>query len=245
MIQIEQLTKQFGALVAVDDLSLAVARGEFFAFLGPNGAGKTTTIKLLTGLLKPTAGRVLIGGHDIQTAPLAARQLIGYVPDLPFLYEKLRPLEFLEFVGQLYGMDRGAIRHQSGALLRVFNLDEVQDQLIETFSHGTRQRLAIAAALLHDPQVLIIDELMVGLDPRGTRVMKDVLRQRARAGTTVFLSTHILSVAEELADRIGILNRGRLVAVGTMAELRRASGADGALEDAFLALTKEKAEAAS
>jgi ABC-2 type transport system ATP-binding protein len=243
MIEIEYLTKTFGSLTAVNDLSLNIAAGELFAFLGPNGAGKTTTIKLLTGLLKPTAGRALLGGHDIQADPLAARQLIGYVPDLPFLYEKLQPVEFLQFVGQLYGMDRAAVLRKGAELLALFDLEGVQRQLIEALSHGTRQRLAIAAALLHDPQVLIIDELMVGLDPRSTRVMKDVLKKRAQAGTTVFLSTHILSVAEELADRIGILNHGRLVAVGTMAELRRASGQDGALEDAFLALTREEVEA--
>jgi ABC-2 type transport system ATP-binding protein len=242
MIQIEHLTKSFGSLTAVNDLNLEIADGEFFAFLGPNGAGKTTTIKLLTGLLKPTAGRALIGGRDIQADPLEARRLIGYVPDLPFLYEKLQPLEFLEFVGQLYEMDREKLRRQAAELLATFSLTGVQRQLIESLSHGTRQRLAIAAALLHDPQVLIIDELMVGLDPHSSRVVKDILKQRARAGATVFLSTHILSVAEELADRIGILNHGRLVAVGTMAELRRASGRDGVLEDTFMALTQEKEE---
>lgn len=246
MIRTEQLTKRYGSFTAVDRLDLDIRPGELFAFLGPNGAGKTTTIKLLTGLLKPTMGRALIGGYDIQTQPIEARRLIGYVPDLPFLYDKLRPEEFMLFVGQLYGMSAADSRRAGAELFEIFRLDSVRGQLIENLSHGTRQRLAIAAALMHNPRVIIIDEPMVGLDPRSARVVKTVLKQRARSGATVFLSIHILSVAEELADRIGILNRGRLVAVGTMDELRRASGADGALEDAFLALTREEeAEAAA
>ncbi len=240
MIQTEHLTKQFGALTAVNDLNLTIAPGEFFAFLGPNAAGKTTTIKLLTGLLKPTSGRALIGGHDIQDDPIEARKLISYVPDLPFLYDKLEPMEFMLLVGQLYGMERAEVMRTGEKLFDVFDLTETRGQLIETLSHGTRQRVVIASALLHDPKVIIIDEPMVGLDPRSARVVKDVLKARSRAGTTVFLSTHILHIAEELADRIGILNRGRLIAAGTMGELREASGEVGALEDAFLALTSEE-----
>lgn len=239
MIRTEHLTKRFGSLAAVDDLNLDIARGELFAFLGPNGAGKTTTIKLLTGLLKPTSGRALVGGCDIQLEPLAARKLISYVPDLPFLYEKLQPLEFMLFVAQLHGIDRPEAARRSEELLALFELDGSRGQLIENLSHGTRQRIVIAAALLSNPQVLVIDEPMVGLDPRSARRVKDVLRARAQAGTTVFLSTHILHVAEELADRIGILNRGKLIAVGTMDELRQASGRGGALEDSFLSLTRE------
>jgi ABC-2 type transport system ATP-binding protein len=240
MIRTEHLTKRFGSLAAVDDLSLDIARGELFAFLGPNGAGKTTTIKLLTGLLKPTSGRAVVGGCDIQAEPLAARKLISYVPDLPFMYEKLEPLEFLLFVGQLFGIDRPEALRRSEELLATFELDNSRGQLIENLSHGTRQRIVIAAALIHDPRVLVIDEPMVGLDPRSARQVKDVLRTRAKAGTTVFLSTHILHVAEELADRIGILNHGKLIAVGTMDELRTASGRVGALEDTFLALTRQE-----
>ena len=240
MIQTENLSKAYGALTAIHNLDLTVAQGEFFAFLGPNGAGKTTTIKLLTGLLKPTAGRALICGHDIQQEPIAARQVMSYVPDLPFLYDKLEPLEFIALVGQLYGMARADAVRRGTELFETFGLNETRGRLIENLSHGTRQRVVIAAALLHDPQVLIIDEPMVGLDPRSARVVKDVLKSRSRAGMTVFLSTHVLHIAQELADRIGILSRGRLIAVGTMDELRRASGVDGALEDAFLSLTREE-----
>jgi len=240
MIQTEHLTKQFGALTAVNDLNLRIEQGEFFAFLGPNAAGKTTTIKLLTGLLRPTSGRALIGGYDIQEEPTRARRLISYVPDFPFLYDKLQPMEFMLLVGQLYGMNRAEILRASQELFDLLDLDEARHYLIETLSHGTRQRVAIASALLHNPKVIIIDEPMVGLDPRSVRVVKDMLKARARAGVTVFLSTHILHVAEELADRIGILNRGRLIAIGTMGELREASGELGALEDAFLALTREE-----
>jgi ABC-2 type transport system ATP-binding protein len=243
MIKTEQLTKKFGSLTAVDNLSLSIEPGEFFAFLGPNAAGKTTTIKLLAGLLKPTSGRALIGGYDIQEEPTKARQLISYVPDFPFLYDKLQPMEFMLLVGQLYGMDRSEILRASQDLFDLLHLDETRDQLIENLSHGTRQRVAIASALLHNPRVIIIDEPMVGLDPRSARVVKDLLKSRARQGVAVFLSTHILEVAEELADRIGILNRGRLIAVGTMSELREASGEMGALEDTFLALTREEEEA--
>ncbi len=245
MIRTEHLTKQFGALTAVNDLNLTIQPGEFFAFQGPNAAGKTTTIKLLAGLLKPTAGRALIGGFDIQEDPTRARQLVSYVPDFPFLYDKLRPMEFMMLVGQLYGMTRQDVLRDSEELFELLRLEETQDQLIENLSHGTRQRVAIASALLHNPRAIIIDEPMVGLDPRSARVVKDLLKDRARAGVAIFLSTHILQVAEELADRIGILNRGKLVAVGSMSELREASGEMGALEDAFLSLTREAREEAA
>ncbi len=240
MIRTEKLTKTYASLAAVSDLNLDITQGELFAFLGPNGAGKTTTIKLLTGLLKPTSGRALICGFDIQSQPVEARRILSYVPDLPFLYDKLEPLEFMAFVGQLYGMERDAVTKAVEKLFDIFDLNGVRSQLIESLSHGTRQRLAIAAGLLHNPRVFIIDEPMVGLDPRSARVVKDVLKARSRAGMTVFLSTHVLSIAEELADRIGILNHGKLIAVGTMDELRQASGEVGVLEDAFLALTREQ-----
>jgi ABC-2 type transport system ATP-binding protein len=245
MIRTEHLSKTYASLTAVDDLNLDIAQGEFFAFLGPNGAGKTTTIKLLTGLLKPTSGRALICGHDIQGQPIEARRVISYVPDFPFLYDKLEPMEFMMFVGQLYGMERPDVIGKAEELFETFDLNGVRSQLIESLSHGTRQRVAIAAGLIHDPRVFIIDEPMIGLDPRSARVVKDVLKKRSRAGMTVFLSTHILHIAEELADRIGILHHGRLVAVGTMDELRSASGEVGALEAAFLALTREQQEAAT
>src|SRR5437016_962274 len=245
MIRTEHLTKAYASLTAVNDLNLAIAQGEFFAFLGPNGAGKTTTIKLLTGLLKPTSGRALICGYDIQAQPVEARKVISFVPDFPFLYDKLEPMEFMMFVGQLYGMERADIARAAEELFERFDLNGVRSQLVESLSHGTRQRVAIAAGLLHNPRVFIFDEPMVGLDPRSARVVKDVLKARSRAGMTIFLSTHTLHVAEELADRIGILNRGKLIAVGTMDELRQASGEVGALEAALLALTHEQQEAAS
>jgi ABC-2 type transport system ATP-binding protein len=245
MILTEHLTKRYGGLVAVNDLNLDIPQGQFFAFLGPNGAGKTTTIKLLAGLLKPASGRALIGGYDIQKNPVEARKVLSYVPDMPFLYDKLEPMEFMLFVGQLYGMDRAGVVRASDELFDVFGLDETRRQMIENLSHGTRQRLVIASALLHQPKVIIIDEPMVGLDPRSARVVKNVLKERSRDGVTVFLSTHVLHIAEELADQVGILNRGKLIAVGTIDELREVSGEKGELEDAFLALTRGEAAAAT
>lgn len=239
MIELEHLVKKFGDLVAVNDLSLTVPRGEFFAVLGPNAAGKTTTIKLLTGLMKPTAGAARVCGFDVQTSPVEARRRLAYVPDFPFLYDKLTPWEFLRFTGQLYRLEAARIDHDGRELVRRFNLDEYLHKPIEGLSHGTRQRLAIASALLHDPEVFVIDEPMVGLDPHHARIVKDTLKQRSQRGMTVFLSTHQLSVAEEMADRIGIIHQGRFIAVGTHDELRRLSGTSGALEQAFLALTAE------
>jgi ABC-2 type transport system ATP-binding protein len=244
MIRTEHLTKNYGGLVAVNDLSLNIPQGQFFAFLGPNGAGKTTTIKLLVGLLKPTSGRASIGGYDIQKHPVEARKILSYVPDMPFLYDKLEPMEFMLFIGQLYGMEPAVVARASDELFDVFGLDEIRRQTIESLSHGTRQRLVIASALLHQPKVIIIDEPMVGLDPRSARVVKNALKERSRAGATVFLSTHVLHIAEELADQVGILNRGRLIAVGTIDELREVSGQKGELEDAFLALTRGEEAAA-
>lgn len=237
MIQTHRLTKSFGALTAVDALELDVAQGEFFAFLGPNAAGKTTTIKMLTGLLKPSAGSARVAGYDIQEHPTAAKRLISYVPDFPFLYDKLTPREFLRFVGELYEMDPRAIERGGEALFEQFHLGEYHNELIENLSHGTRQRVAIAAALLHDPKVLIIDEPMVGLDPMHARIVKDEFKARSVAGCTIFLSTHTLSVAEEMADRIGIIHHGRLIALGAVDELRRQNvEAGGALEKIFLSL---------
>ena len=237
MIQTTNLTKNFGALQAVDALNLDIQQGEFFAFLGPNGAGKTTTIKMLTGLLKPTAGSLRVAGFDIQREPTAAKRLISYVPDFPFLYEKLTPREFLRFVGELYEMPKTRIVSQTAELFAQFHLTDYHNELIENLSHGTRQRVAIAAGLLHDPRVFIIDEPMVGLDPKHARIVKDEFKARSRAGCTVFLSTHTLSVAEEMADRIGIINHGRLIALGTVDELRSQNAdGEGVLEKIFLSL---------
>jgi ABC-2 type transport system ATP-binding protein len=244
MIELHQLTKKFGDLVAVDDLTLKVERGEFFAVLGPNAAGKTTLIRVLAGLLKPTRGTARVAGFDIQTAALEARRRLAYVPDFPFLYDKLTPLEFLRFTGQIFQMSESRMQEASRELIPRFHLDEFVNKPIEGLSHGTRQRVAIVSALLHDPEVLVIDEPMVGLDPQHARVVKDVLKERTRQGATVFLSTHQLSVAEEMADRIGIMHQGRLVAVGTREELRRRSGDPGPLEHVFLTLTGGAAPAA-
>lgn len=240
MIEIIHLVKKFGDLVAVNDVTLTIGRGEFFAMLGPNAAGKTTTLKVLAGLMKPTSGRVRVADFDVQAQPLEARRRMAYVPDFPFLYEKLTPWEFFRFTGQLFNLDEGRIEANSRALIARFNLEAFANKPIEGLSHGTRQRVVIVSALLHDPQVFIIDEPMVGLDPQHARVVKDILKERVGAGMTVLVSTHQLSVAEEMAGRIGIIHQGRIVAVGTREELRRQSGAFGPLEDVFLALTAEK-----
>ena len=238
MIELLDLAKSFGDVPAVDGITLTVPRGEFFCVLGPNAAGKTTTIKLLVGLLRPSRGAARIAGFDVQRQPLEARRRLAYVPDFPFLYDKLTPLEFLRFTGQLYRIPAPKIDAAISELGARFHLEPYFQQTIDSLSHGTRQRLAIVSALLHDPEVFVIDEPMVGLDPHHARVVKDVLRERANLGMTVFLSTHQIYVAEELADRVGIIHRGRLLAVGTAAQLRGQAGTDGALERAFLALTE-------
>jgi ABC-2 type transport system ATP-binding protein len=240
MIEINHLTKKFGELVAVDDLTLKVERGEFFAVLGPNAAGKTTLIRVLAGLLKPSAGTARVAGFDVQADPLEARRRLAYVPDFPFLYDKLTPWEFLRFTGHIFQMSESRIQEATRALVPRFHLESFIGRPIEGLSHGTRQRVAIVSALLHDPEVLVIDEPMVGLDPQHARVVKDVLKERTRNGVTVFLSTHQLSVAEEMADRIGIMARGRLAAIGTAEQLRKQAGDSGALEDVFLALTSSR-----
>src|SRR5580765_1907643 len=245
MIELVHLVKRFGELAAVNDISLTVPRGEFFAVLGPNAAGKTTTIKILAGLIKPTSGTVRVAGFDVQTHPLEVRRRLAYVPDFPFLYEKLTPWEFIRFTGQIFGMADDRLRASAAELVARFTLESYLQKPIEGLSHGTKQRVAIVSALLHDPEVFVIDEPMVGLDPHHARVVKDVLKERSLAGMTVFLSTHQLSVAEEIADRIGIIHQGGLIAVGTRDELRRQSGATGALEQTFLALTAQEASLAT
>jgi ABC-2 type transport system ATP-binding protein len=244
MIELTHLTKKFGDLVAVNDVDLVVPSGEFFALLGPNAAGKTTTIKVIAGLIKPTAGSAKVAGYDVQTHPLEARLRLAYVPDFPFLYEKLTPWEFVRFTGQLFRMEEARLERTAKELAARFNLEPYLGKRIEGLSHGTRQRVAIVSALLHAPEVFVLDEPMVGLDPQHCRVLKDILKERSRQGTTVFISTHQLSVAEEMADRIGIMHLGRLIAVGTREELRQQSGASGALEQVFLSLTAQEADAA-
>jgi ABC-2 type transport system ATP-binding protein len=239
MIELHEVTKYYGAKLAVDRLSLHLEPGELFAFLGPNGAGKTTTIKLMCGLLFPTAGTIRIGGLDLSRDGDRARQLISYVPDQPYLYEKLTGREFLQFIADMYGMPRDLGKRRIGEMIDTFRLDDFADDLTERYSHGMRQRTVFAAAFLHEPQVLIVDEPTVGLDPRSVRLLKDLLRREAQRGTTVFLSTHSLDVAQELADRIGIVDRGRLISCGTLDALRTQAAMDGSLEDVFLKLTEE------
>ena len=228
MIRLERLRKTYGALVAVDDLSLEVEPGCVFGFLGRNGAGKTTTIRMMMGLLEPTSGTAVLGGHDIRRAPEAAKAVTGYLPDHPFLYDKLTAVEFLRFVAGLYGVRRVEAGQRAQLLLEEFGLGRMAGELTETLSHGMRQRLALTAALVHRPRVLVLDEPMVGLDPEGALELRRLLRRLAAAGVTIFLSTHSLAVAEELCGRIGIIDRGRLVVLGTLDELRsRASADDG------------------
>jgi ABC-2 type transport system ATP-binding protein len=237
LIQARHLVKRFGEKVAVDDVSLDVNGGEIFGFLGPNGAGKTTTIKMIVGLLQPTSGTVLVDGFDIQAQPIPAKAASGYVPDEPNLYAKLTGRELLRFVGDLYGVDRQQAERRLTELLRLFDLTQAGDDPIDSYSHGMRQKTAMAAALVHDPRVLVLDEPTVGLDPKSARLTKDILRQMAERGRAVFLSTHILEIAERMCDRIGIINQGRLIATGTMAELRSLGKGESSLEDIFLALT--------
>ena len=239
VIELVHLTKKFGDLVAVNDVTLTVPRGEFFAMLGPNAAGKTTTLKILAGLMKPTAGAARVCGFDLQSQPLEARRRLAFVPDFPFLYDKLTPWEFFRFIGQLFQTPDAKIEFSANELISRFHLAEFANLPLEGLSHGTRQRVAIVSALLHDPEVFVIDEPMVGLDPQHARVVKDVLKERSLAGMTVLVSTHQLSIAEEMADRIGIIHGGKLIAVGNRDELRKQSGNSGQLEEIFLSLTAE------
>lgn len=236
MLTARGLYKDFNGKVAVAGVDLDIHRGEIFGFLGPNGAGKTTTIKMLIGLLRPSAGTALIGGHDIQQEPIAAKGQLGYVPDEPALPDKLTAREFLQFIGGLYRMDSKQVQRRGDELLRLFDLSEHADELVGGFSHGMRQKTALAGALLHDPKVLFLDEPTVGLDPRSARLIKDILRQLAARGTAVLLTTHILEIAERLCDRVAIIMNGRIIATGSLDELRRSSG-DQSLEDIFLSLT--------
>jgi ABC-2 type transport system ATP-binding protein len=238
MIQVETLIKRYGDYCAVNGISFSVASGEILAFLGVNGAGKTTTIKMLTGILRPSSGRIEIGGFDLASAPEKAKALVGYIPDRPYIYQKLTAREFLYFVADLYQVPRKRADQRIDELLEAYGLVAWQDELIESFSHGMKQRTATCAALVHEPKVLIVDEPMVGLDPHGARTLKTNFRSYAKAGMAIFLSTHSLNVAEEVADRIAIIDRGNLIMVGTLAEIRAATGhSDRNLEDLFLALT--------
>jgi ABC-2 type transport system ATP-binding protein len=242
MIQFEHVTRRYGDKIAVADLSLEIPAGELFAFLGPNGAGKTTTIKMIVGLLRPSEGTIRLCGHDVVASGGAANRLLGYVPDVPYLYDKLSGREFLQFVAEMYGLDARLTSQRIEQQVDVFGLADFVDDLTESYSHGMKQRLAFAAALLHDPKVLVIDEPMVGLDPRSVRLVKDLLRANAAAGQTIFMSTHLLGIAEEIADRVGIVDQGTLRFLGTIDQLREAvSSHERSLEHLYLSFTADEA----
>jgi ABC-2 type transport system ATP-binding protein len=237
LIEIEHLTKRYGSKTAVDDVSFDVHGGEIFGFLGPNGAGKTTTLKIIVGLLQPTSGTVRVAGYDVQAQPLQAKAVSGFVPDEPNLYAKLTGRELLQFVGDLYNIEPAQISRRAEELLRMFDLTVAADDTTDSYSHGMKQKASIAAALVHDPKIFILDEPTVGLDPKSARLIKDILRQMAERGAAVMLSTHILEIAEHMCDRIGIISGGKLVAHGTMKELRKGGDGRESLEDIFLSLT--------
>ncbi len=240
MIELKNLTKRYGNLVAVNRLNLSVARGEIFGFIGPNGAGKTTTLRMMGGILAPTEGSVSIDGMDMAVEPERVKRSIGFIPDRPFVYEKLTGKEFLRFTADLFGIKDGVFEDRSNKVLEQFALDDWADELIESYSHGMKQRLIMSAAIFHDPRVIIVDEPMVGLDPAGIRMVKGLFRDLAKKGTTMFMSTHTLAMAEDVCDRIGIIHKGVLIAMGTVEELRRrARIQEGDLEKVFLILTEE------
>jgi ABC-2 type transport system ATP-binding protein len=240
MIRLTSLTKRYGDFTAVDAIDLHVPRGELFGFLGPNGAGKTTTLRMIAGILRPTAGRVEIAGIDLARDPSAAKATLGFIPDRPFIYEKLTGVEFLRFVAGLYGQQGKEVEHRGRELLALFDLEEWRDELVESYSHGMRQKLIISSAFVHRPEVVVVDEPMVGLDPKAAKILKDLFREYTRRGRTIMMSTHTLAVAESLCERIAIIQGGRIRACGTMDVLREGAqaGAQG-LEDVFLRLTGE------
>jgi ABC-2 type transport system ATP-binding protein len=238
VIRLTELTKRYGKFTAVDGIDLEVPRGELFGLLGPNGAGKTTSIRMIAGILRPTSGTVTVGGIDIQARPLEAKARLGYIPDRPFVYDKLTGGEFLRFAAALYGLQGPAIERRIDELLALFDLSQWKGELTESYSHGMRQKLIIAGALVHRPEVIVVDEPMVGLDPKGARLLKDLFREFVSRGGTVLMSTHTMEIAEVMCDRIAIVYRGKIAAQGTMAELRRQTSSEGmSLEDLFLKLT--------
>jgi len=239
MINLNNLTKFYRGFKAVDNLNLQIRKGVVFGFLGPNGAGKTTTIKMMAGVLKPTTGQVLIDGIDIAKDPSEAKRRIGFVPDQPFVYEKLTGREFLQFIAGLYGLNHPqSFNGHISELLSLFELSHWSDELVESFSHGMKQRLIMCAALLHDPKVIVVDEPMVGLDPKAARLVKDIFRKQAQKGRTIFMSTHSLEVAQEVCEEIAIIQAGKIIATGTAEDLKRQAGVDGNLENIFLKLTE-------
>jgi len=241
MIELKNLTKRYGNTLAVNNVNLSVAKGEIFGFIGPNGAGKTTTIRMMGGVLAPTEGSVIINGIDMADDPEGVKRGVGFIPDRPFLYEKLTGLEFMRFSADLYSVDEGIFLEKAPALLKKFAIYNWAHELIESYSHGMKQRLIISAALLHEPTVIIVDEPMVGLDPAAIKMVKDMFRELAKTGTTIFMSTHTLVVAEDICDRIGIIHKGSLIATGTTGDLKRDAGVQEAdLEEVFLMMTEEQ-----
>ena len=241
MIELRSLTKRYGSFTAVNAVDLDVPRGELFGFLGPNGAGKTTTLRMIAGILRPSSGSVRIANIDLAADPVAAKQKLGFIPDRPFIYEKLTGVEFLRFVAGLYGQAGAEVERRGRELLALFDLEEWRDELVESYSHGMRQKLIISSAFVHKPEVIVVDEPMVGLDPKAARTLKDLFREYTRRGHTIMMSTHTLEVAQTLCDRIAIIQRGVIRACGTMDDLRASSesGVSG-LEDIFLRLTGER-----
>ncbi len=243
MIRLENLTKKYGNFTAVNNISLHVGRKELFGFLGPNGAGKTTTLRMIAGILRPTEGRVFLGGDDVSRDPMSAKARLGFIPDRPFLYEKLTGAEFLRFVAALYGQDGNVVEQRIDELLQLFELTVWKDELIEAYSHGMRQKLIISSALIHRPEVIVVDEPMVGLDPRAARLLKDIFRAFVDKGGTVLMSTHTMEVAEAMCDRVAIIQEGEIVASGSIADLRNQTAAgDASLEELFLKVTGGAAE---
>jgi len=242
MIQLHALTKRYGRFTAVDGLDLHVPRGQLFGFLGPNGAGKTTTLRMIAGILRATSGSVRIGGVDLAADPIAAKSKLGFIPDRPFIYEKLTGAEFLRFVAGLYDQSGPTVERRARELLALFDLENWRDELVESYSHGMRQKLIISSAFVHRPEVIVVDEPMVGLDPKAARILKDLFREYTARGNTIMMSTHTLEVAETLCDRVGIIQNGKLVAAGTVSELRAEGGENArGLEEIFLRLTGDNA----
>jgi len=240
MIKLIHLYKQYGQNIAIDNIHLSVSPGEIFGFIGPNGAGKTTTIQIMAGLLAPTSGNVILSGISMNSDPVNAKRLVGYIPDRPYIYEKLTGIEYLRFIADFYQISHDDFTKKSSRLLKEFSLEDRQNELIEAYSHGMKQRLIMISALLHDPPIIIVDEPMVGLDPVAIKLVKNVFKQRSHEGTTIFLSTHTLSLAEQICDRVGIIHKGKLIATGSMEDLKSSakSGTED-LEDIFFQLTLE------